>query len=321
MPQQISQSSLIIDDQWSKLLLCMLVKVSMGVRKNFPIYDFSFCGCEVCKVKWVCVRACVCVCVRVFVCVHVCVFSCGHASLQEPLSVRRSVRPSVGLSMDTSRKVWKRAFPPLPTRPQLVWPCIPPLWTLDCWAWLLMSVVFGEMYICFFFLNFWRQQRAPQWNGGKFNNSNICSNHFLCSHCSLGPFMGSLASPTPLWDGRNTGICVHTNAFIVVTWNTPTPSSVHSEQAVSEQAFRHCEGSGWKQLCNWSILRIRERKEEFIVSYKWSMKMGSDESGKRINGKESEKRGWWGRGMVNREWMEVNDRQSFASPNRSFGES
>ena len=143
----------------------------------------------------------------------------------------------------------------------------------------------------------------------------------LISSPSLTLLTGSIYGLTRLTHGRNTGICVHTNAFIVVTWNTPTPSSVHSEQAVSKQAFRHCEGSGWKQLCNWSILRIRERKEEFIVRYKWLMKMGSDESGKRINGKESEKRGWWGRGMVNQEWIEVNDRQSFASLNRSFGES
>ena len=35
-------------------------------------------------------------------------------------SVRRSVRRSIRWSVSTSRKVGKRAFPPLPTRPQLV---------------------------------------------------------------------------------------------------------------------------------------------------------------------------------------------------------
>ena len=33
--------------------------------------------------------------------------------------------------MCTSQKVWKRAFPPLPTRPQLVWPCIRPCFSLS----------------------------------------------------------------------------------------------------------------------------------------------------------------------------------------------
>jgi len=44
-------------------------------------------------------------------------FSCGHATLQEALSVRRSVGWSVQV---IESKNGKRAYPPLPTRPQLV---------------------------------------------------------------------------------------------------------------------------------------------------------------------------------------------------------
>ena len=49
-------------------------------------------------------------------------------------SVRRSVRRSV----NTSRKVWKRAFPPLPTRPQLVLAVYPALLQWN-WQNLLIS--------------------------------------------------------------------------------------------------------------------------------------------------------------------------------------
>ena len=45
-------------------------------------------------------------------------------------SVRPSVGWSVGPLVSTSRKVWKCAYPPLPTRPQLVWPCIQPCYSL-----------------------------------------------------------------------------------------------------------------------------------------------------------------------------------------------
>ena len=51
-------------------------------------------------------------------------------------SIRGFVRPSVGPSVDTSRKVGKRAFPPLPTRPQLVWAVYPALLERRC---LLMA--------------------------------------------------------------------------------------------------------------------------------------------------------------------------------------
>ena len=49
-------------------------------------------------------------------------------------SVCRSVRPSVGPSVNTSRKVWKRAFPPLPTRPQLVLAVYPALLVKATWG-------------------------------------------------------------------------------------------------------------------------------------------------------------------------------------------
>ena len=59
-------------------------------------------------------------------------------------SVRRSIRRSVGPSVNTSRNVWKRAFPPLPTRPQLelaVYPALLNRWfkslKLNTWAWTL----------------------------------------------------------------------------------------------------------------------------------------------------------------------------------------
>ena len=54
------------------------------------------------------------------------IFSRVHRTLHSALSVR----PSVGRSVSMSRKVWKRAFPPLPTRPQLVLAVYPALFRL-----------------------------------------------------------------------------------------------------------------------------------------------------------------------------------------------
>ena len=49
----------------------------------------------------------------------VAIFSCGHATLKDASSVRQLVSWLVGPS-HSSWKVGKRAFPPLPNRPQLV---------------------------------------------------------------------------------------------------------------------------------------------------------------------------------------------------------
>ena len=70
--------------------------------------------------------------------------------------VRRSVGLSVGPSVDTSRKLGKRAFPPLPTRPQLVWAVYPALFHL-CFLYLFLRLrllFLFPFFNVFFFLFF-----------------------------------------------------------------------------------------------------------------------------------------------------------------------